>query len=175
MDETDVGSLVEAELAASRRMAEKVGVELILERRSTDTTASVDSRRIRRILRNLITNAIEHAEQKPVEVVVASNDQAVAVTVRDHGVGFEAEDAARVFDRFWRADPSRTRIVGGSGLGLAISMEDARLHRGWLTAWGRPNRGAQFRLTLPREPGHELTISPLSVIPVDDKPKELHR
>ena len=175
LDETDVGSLVEAELAAARRMAEKVGVELILERRSADTTAAVDSRRIRRILRNLITNAIEHAEQQPVEVVVASNDQAVAVTVRDHGVGFAAEDAARVFDRFWRADPSRTRIVGGSGLGLAISMEDARLHRGWLTAWGRPNRGAQFRLTLPREPGHELTISPLSVIPVDDKPKEVHR
>lgn len=174
LDETDVGSLVEAELAAARRMAEKVGVELILEQRSTDTTATVDARRIRRILRNLITNAIEHAEQQPVAVVVASNDQAVAVTVRDYGVGFAAEDAARVFDRFWRADPSRTRIVGGSGLGLAISMEDARLHSGWLTAWGRPTRGAQFRLTLPREPGHELTISPLSVIPIDSKPKEVH-
>jgi two-component system sensor histidine kinase MtrB len=99
---------------------------------------------------------------------VAADDVAVAVTVRDHGIGFEAEDAARVFDRFWRADPSRTRIVGGSGLGLAISMEDARLHRGWLTAWGRPGRGAQFRLTLPREPGHELSGSPLPVIPVDD-------
>ena len=108
-------------------------------------------------------------------MVVAANEHAVAVTVRDHGVGFEAEDAARVFDRFWRADPSRTRIVGGSGLGLAISMEDARLHRGWLTAWGRPHRGAQFRLTLPRDPGHELTASPLSVIPVDDQPMEVSR
>ena len=175
LDETDVSSLVEAELAAARRMAEKVGVELTFERRSADTTAAVDSRRIRRILRNLITNAIEHAEGKPVHVVVAANEHAVAVTVRDHGVGFEAEDAARVFDRFWRADPSRTRIVGGSGLGLAISMEDARLHRGWLTAWGRPHRGAQFRLTLPRDPGHELTASPLSVIPVDDQPMEVSR
>ena len=175
LDETDVGSLVEAELAAARRMAEKVGVELTLERRSEDTTASVDSRRIRRILRNLITNAIEHAEGKPVHLVVAANEQAVAVTVRDHGLGFEAEDAARVFDRFWRADPSRTRIVGGSGLGLAISMEDARLHHGWLTAWGRPQRGAQFRLTLPRDPGHELTSSPLSVIPVDDQPTDAGR
>ena len=83
-------------------------------------------------------------------------------------MGFKAEDAARVFDRFWRADPSRTRLVGGTGLGLAIAMEDARLHSGWLTAWGRPGRGAQFRLTLPREAGHELTSSPLPVIPIDD-------
>ncbi|MHA6511944.1 MtrAB system histidine kinase MtrB [Tessaracoccus sp. Z1128] len=175
LDETDVAALVEAEVEAGRRMADKLGVAVTLERRGLDTMAAVDSRRIRRILRNLITNAIEHAEGRPVRVVVAANEAAVAVTVRDHGVGFEAEDAARVFDRFWRADPSRTRVVGGSGLGLAISMEDARLHHGWLTAWGRPGRGAQFRLTIPREPGHELTTSPLSVIPVDDRPPEVTR
>ena len=170
LDESDVASLVEAEVAANTGMAQKLGVEVTVECLTDDTTASVDSRRIRRLVRNLITNALEHAEGKPVHVTVAADDVAVAVTVRDHGIGFAAEDAARVFDRFWRADPSRTRIVGGTGLGLAISMEDARLHRGWLTAWGRPGRGAQFRLTLPREPGHELTGSPLPVIPVDDIP-----
>lgn len=168
LDETDVAALVEAEVAASRSMADALGVELNCERLHENTWAEVDSRRVRRVLRNLITNAIEHSEGKPVQVQVAADDTAVAVTVRDHGVGLKAEDAARVFDRFWRADPSRTRLVGGTGLGLAIAMEDARLHKGWLTAWGRPGRGAQFRLTLPRQAGAELTGSPLPVIPVDD-------
>ncbi len=168
LDESDVAALVTAEVDGNRGIAESLGVELSVDVRTTDNTALVDSRRIRRVIRNLVTNAMEHAEGKPVKVTVASDDVAVAVTVRDFGVGFEAEDAARVFDRFWRADPSRTRAVGGSGLGLSISMEDARLHHGWLTAWGRPGRGAQFRLTLPKEPDHELTGSPLAVIPVDD-------
>ncbi|WP_255436331.1 MtrAB system histidine kinase MtrB [Tessaracoccus sp. MC1756] len=169
LDETDVASLVAAEVAGSRSMAGALGVELRFEQVDEGTTAEVDTRRVRRILRNLITNAIEHGEGRPVVIRVASDHDAVAVTVRDYGVGFKAEDAARVFDRFWRADPSRTRLVGGTGLGLAIAMEDARLHRGWLTAWGRPGRGAQFRLTLPRESGHELTSSPLAVVPADDK------
>lgn len=169
LDEVDVGALVQAELEANRTMAEKLGVDLILETRTADNTAAVDSRRIRRIVRNLITNAMEHGDARPVRVTVASDEVAVAVTVRDYGVGFEAEDGARVFDRFWRADPSRTRVLGGSGLGLSISMEDARLHNGWLTAWGRPGRGAQFRLTLPRHHHHDLTGSPLAVIPVDDE------
>ncbi len=173
LEDTDVGMLVQAEVESSRPMAESLGVELTMDRRNRDTTALVDPRRIRRILRNLITNAIEHAEARPVKVTVAADRHAVAVTVRDRGVGFAAEDAARVFDRFWRADPSRTRIVGGSGLGLAISREDARLHQGWLTAWGRPGRGAQFRLTLPRDPDHEFTGSPLPVIPVDDDALEV--
>ena len=89
------------------------------------------------------------------------------MTVRDRGVGFEADLSARVFDRFWRADPSRTRHAGGTGLGLSISLEDARLHSGWLSAWGRPGRGAQFRLTLPRRPGIVLNSSPLPIIPID--------
>ncbi|NHB83722.1 HAMP domain-containing histidine kinase [Tessaracoccus sp. HDW20] len=149
LDETDVATLVLAEVEVNRGFADRLGVELTADVRTTDNSAQVDSRRIRRIVRNLLTNALEHAEGRPVRITVASDDVAVAVTVRDYGVGFEAEDAAHVFDRFWRADPSRTRLIGGSGLGLSISMEDARLHRGWLTAWGRPGRGAQFRLTLP--------------------------
>ena len=71
------------------------------------------------------------------------------MTVRDHGVGLTSGEAEQVFDRFWRADPSRVRTVGGTGLGLSISLEDARLHGGWLQAWGQPGAGAQFRLTLP--------------------------
>ena len=57
-----------------------------------------------------------------------------------------------VFNRFWRSDPARARTTGGTGLGLAIALEDARLHGGWLQAWGTPAGGAQFRLTLPAGP-----------------------
>lgn len=127
--------------------------------------AEVDGRRVTRVLRNLVTNAIEHGEGRPVEVTIAQDEQAVAVTVRDHGVGFDPKEAEHVFQRFWRADPSRQRTVGGTGLGLAISLEDAALHDGWLEAWGRPRRGAQFRLTLPRREGVELTGSPLELVP----------
>ncbi len=126
-----------------------------------------DSRRIERILRNLLVNAIEHGERHPVDVYLAANDTAAAVAVRDHGVGFEADQAKQVFHRFWRADPARARTIGGSGLGLSISMEDARLHGGWIVAWGRPGMGAQFRLTLPREAGTVWAESPLPLVPRD--------
>jgi two-component system sensor histidine kinase MtrB len=127
----------------------------------------VDARRIERILRNLLVNAIEHSEGRPIEILVESDSAAVAIAVRDHGVGFEAEQAKQVFHRFWRGDPSRSRTVGGTGLGLAIAMEDANLHGGWLTAWGRPGLGAQFRLTLPRRSGDILETSPLPLVPRD--------
>ena len=130
-------------------------------------TAEVDVRRIERILRNLLVNAIEHAETQPIEILLDSDEEAVAVAVRDHGVGFEASQAKQVFHRFWRADPARARTVGGTGLGLSISMEDANLHGGWLTAWGRPGQGAQFRLTLPRRAGAILQSSPLPMVPRD--------
>jgi two-component system, OmpR family, sensor histidine kinase MtrB len=81
-----------------------------------------------------------------------------------------ATEAAHVFDRFWRADPARARTTGGTGLGLAISLEDAHLHGGWLEAWGRPGRGASFRLTLPRRAGIRLTASPLPLVPDDAEP-----
>ena len=87
--------------------------------------------------------------------------------MRDHGVGFSAAQAHQVFQRFWRADPSRQRTVGGSGLGLSIALEDAQLHGGWLNAWGRPGNGAQFRLTLPLAPGEPLSGSPLPAVPED--------
>ena len=69
--------------------------------------------------------------------------------MRDHGVGLRPGEAALVFNRFWRADPARARTTGGTGLGLAIALEDARLHGGWLQAWGEPGEGSVFRLTLP--------------------------
>ena len=76
-----------------------------------------------------------------------------------------------MFDRFWRADPARARTTGGTGLGLAIALEDARLHDGWLQAWGEPGKGSVFRLTVPRaSPGSNSLGSPLPLGPDEAEP-----
>jgi two-component system sensor histidine kinase MtrB len=162
----DLRSIVDRVLEAQEPLIRAYGVTVNVHT-TGDTTAEVDPRRIERILRNLMTNAVEHSEGRPVDVLVAGDEAAVAVAVRDHGIGFEASQAKQVFLRFWRADPARARTVGGTGLGLAISMEDANLHGGWLTAWGRPGLGAQFRLTVPRQAGGVLETSPLPMAPRD--------
>ena len=128
-----------------------------------EVTAEVDVRRIERIVRNLVLNAIEHSEGRPVRVEVAGDARAAAVLVVDHGIGLRPGDEVRVFERFWRADPARTRTTGGTGLGLSISLEDAHLHGGRLEVWGLPGRGAAFLLTLPRRAGEPLAGSPLAL------------
>ena len=99
-------------------------------------------------------------------MTIGYNDSAVAVTVRDHGVGLRPGEAALVFTRFWRADPARARTTGGTGLGLAIALEDARLHAGRLEAWGARGEGSCFRLTLPRKAEATITSSPLPLSPL---------
>lgn len=167
LDQQDLRDLVEAEVNALRPLAATRGVDLELILPETSCSAEIDRRRIGRVLRNLLTNAIEHGEGHPVEVEVAHNQTAIAVTVRDHGVGFDANDSHNVFERFWRADRARARSIGGTGLGLAIAMEDVRLHGGSLAAWGRPMRGAQFRVIIPRRNGTQVASSPLPLVPRD--------
>lgn len=148
-------------------LAERVGVAIELDLPDSPVIAEVDPRRVERVLRNLVGNAVEHGEAKPVRITLGMDQSAVAITVRDHGVGLKPGEEKLVFNRFWRADPSRARQTGGTGLGLSISLEDARLHGGWLEAWGAPGQGAQFRLTLPVRAGDRLTTSPLRLVPAD--------
>jgi two-component system, OmpR family, sensor histidine kinase MtrB len=166
LEEVDLRDLVYRVVEANERLAETYQTEIAVHE-SGEAKAEVDTRRIERILRNLLINAIEHSEGHPIDILIESDDAAVAVAVRDHGVGFEASQARQVFHRFWRGDAARARTVGGTGLGLAIAMEDANLHGGWLTAWGRPAMGAQFRLTLPKNVGAILETSPLPLVPRD--------
>jgi two-component system sensor histidine kinase MtrB len=149
-------------------LAESAGVELQLATPGGHVAMDVDGRRIRRILRNLVGNAIEHGERRPVQVVVDSDRETVAIAVRDSGVGMPQQDADRVFDRFWRADPSRQRTIGGTGLGLAISLEDAHLHGGRIDVWSQRGEGSVFVLTLPRHPGAGLTGSAIPLPPSDE-------
>jgi two-component system sensor histidine kinase MtrB len=150
---------------ASQVLAERQASEIILHAPAQPVPVAMDARRVERILRNLLGNALDHCESRPVVVTIAADDHSAAVTVRDSGVGLRAGEAGLVFNRFWRGDPSRSRLTGGTGLGLAISLEDARLHGGWLQAWGERGVGAQFRLTLPRRAGDELSSSPLPLEP----------
>ncbi|WP_448059570.1 MtrAB system histidine kinase MtrB [Cellulomonas hominis] len=166
----DVRDVVLAAVDQAVPLAARRATWLQVKVPDTSCTADIDPRRVERILRNLLVNAIEHAEGTTVEVTVAADSQAVAVTVRDHGVGMSIDEAAHVFDRFWRADPARARTTGGTGLGLAISREDAHLHAGWLEAWGRPGQGAAFRLTVPRRAGIRLQSSPLPLVPAPEPP-----
>ena len=130
--------------------------------------ASVDPRRIERVLRNLISNAIDHSEGKGIEITIRQSAREVSVGVRDHGIGFTERESARLFDRFWRADPSRSRLRGGTGLGLSISLDDAKLHQGTLKAWGVPGKGANFVLTVPKAPGIPIEGQPISANPNDE-------
>ncbi|MBS2962163.1 HAMP domain-containing histidine kinase [Actinocrinis puniceicyclus] len=163
----DLRALVQRVVDSCAPLAERKGSPVVVEAPGEPCVAEVDARRIDRVMRNLIVNAIEHGEGREVLVKVAVADDAVAVAVRDHGVGLRPGESSLVFNRFWRADPARARTTGGTGLGLAIALEDARLHHGWLQAWGEPGGGSQFRLTVPRNTRVELLRSPIPLEPED--------
>ncbi|MEN2743503.1 MtrAB system histidine kinase MtrB [Sinomonas halotolerans] len=161
----DMVAVVRAVIETAAPIAAECGSEVKLYARTPSIIVEMDARRIERVLRNLLLNALEHGEGRPVEIFVAANADAVGVSVRDHGIGMSPSEAARVFDRFWRADPSRARKTGGSGLGLSISTEDVKLHSGWLQAWGRPRQGSCFRLTLPLRAQGKIIDSPVALEP----------
>ncbi|WP_210718552.1 MtrAB system histidine kinase MtrB [Amycolatopsis acididurans] len=163
----DVAPIARRAVEQVRVIAGNAGTPIELDLPEDETPAEIDARRVERILRNLLANAVDHSEGRPVRLTLAANEHAVAITVRDYGVGLRPGEADLVFNRFWRADPSRNRRTGGTGLGLAISHEDARLHGGQLEAWGAPGHGACFRLILPRRQNEPFEDSPLPLVPPD--------
>ncbi len=162
----DLRGIVLQSADVAQQLAERRGTKIDFRVPAQPCIAEIDRRRVERILRNLLLNAVEHGEDKDTVVTVGMDSVAVAVSVRDFGVGLRPGEEQLVFERFWRADPARARTSGGTGLGLAIALEDARLHGGWLEAWGEPGRGSVFRLTLPRAVGGELHGSPLPLVPL---------
>jgi two-component system sensor histidine kinase MtrB len=161
----DLCDIVRNAADVAQQLAERRGAKIEFRLPAGPCVAEVDRRRVERILRNLLVNAVEHGENRDAVVTVAGDRDAVAIAVRDYGVGLSAGEESLVFDRFWRADPARARTTGGTGLGLSIALEDALLHGGWLEAWGERGRGSVFRLTLPRVTGAELVGSPLPLVP----------
>ncbi|MEV0177303.1 MtrAB system histidine kinase MtrB [Streptomyces sp. NPDC050803] len=165
----DLREVVRRVVSGAEPLAERKGTRVRVVGDQQPVVAEADARRVERVLRNLVVNAVEHGEGKDVVVKLAAAGGAVAVAVRDYGVGLKPGEATRVFSRFWRADPARARTTGGTGLGLSIALEDARLHGGWLQAWGEPGGGSQFRLTLPRTADEPLRGSPIPLEPKDSR------
>jgi two-component system sensor histidine kinase MtrB len=170
-DDVNLVDVAHRVVSSTQHLADQRGVRVVVEAPKQPCVAEADIRRVERIVRNLVTNAIDHADTSGLEpgivVRLAADEHAAAIAVRDYGVGLAPGESATVFNRFWRGDPARARTSGGTGLGLSIALEDTHLHGGWLQAWGRPGQGAQFRLTLPRRAGAPLRHSPLPLVPED--------
>ncbi len=170
LSDVDLRDVARRVIDAASAVAERRGSRVRLVVPPTAVLVEADARRIERIVRNLVVNAIEYGEGNDVEVQVAANADAVALSVRDQGVGLKSGEEVMVFNRFWRADPARARTRGGTGLGLSIAVEDAALHAGKLDAWGQLGTGSVFRLTLPRRAGGEFAVSPLPLEPLEPRP-----
>ncbi len=117
------------------------------------TPVRADPHRLHQALTNLIENAIKYTARDG-EVVVSTwrNDHEAGVTVRDNGIGIPEQDQAHVFDRFYRADRSRSRESGGSGLGLAICWEIAAAHNGRVWVQSEEGVGSSFSIAVPADP-----------------------
>lgn len=159
----DVRDCVHGAWSSVKELADKVGVPVFFPDHTAPLPATIEPVRVERIVKNLLANAVDHSENNPVVVRWAATEECIALTVTDHGVGLNRGDENRIFQRFWRADPSRVRHSGGTGLGLAIALEDAELHGGSLEAAGTPGVGSQFRLVLPTAPGKSIMHPPLGL------------
>ena len=165
LDKVDIVALVRRAVEDLKFALREHDSEINIQTSQESVIIDADPRRVERIMRNLVGNAIDHAEGKPIDVTIASNESAVSISVRDYGVGLAPQHIERVFDRFWRADPSRSRIRGGTGLGLSIAREDAQLHGGEIRVWGELQQGSNFVLTLPRTQGVSHPDPVISEVP----------
>lgn len=139
VEEVDLLATVKA-VIASRGWQENVAVQ------GDPTKVRTDRRRLESILANLIANAVEHGDE-PVVVSLSTVDNQARVVVCDNGPGIAAEHLPRLFERFYKADPARSR--GGSGLGLAIAHENARLIGAHLSVTSSPGQGSRFEVEMP--------------------------
>ena len=139
LEPVDLASLVDATIRA-RGWIDCVRIQ------GTAAVVESDRRRLEQIVANLVGNALEHGG-RDVAVRTGTDNARAYVEVEDQGGGMTPEQLERIFDRFYKADPSRTG--SGSGLGLAIALENARLLGGDIKVWSEPNRGSRFTLRLP--------------------------
>ena len=159
IEETDLVALVKETIDYVHPSQDRI---VNLQAPSSPIMADVDPRRIKRIIRNLISNALDHRENQKIDVRIAETENEVSIGVRDYGTGFNYTDRKMLFERFWRADSSRARSTGGTGLGLSISLEDAKLHQGEIDVWGERGKGAHFVLTIPKYAGGSIESRPIS-------------
>lgn len=154
--EVDLREAVQQAVKAISSAFPEAKVELVLPADEIDCRTLADDELFQRAVRNLLVNACKYSPAgAPVTVRLTCHPGELSLQVRDRGVGISPEDLPRIFDRFYRADPSRTRSTGGSGLGLTLARSIARLHGGDLQAASQPGKGSLFTLTLPRTPASD--------------------
>ena len=147
----DAAELTAQAVSAFEPLAEVEGIELTAVIPSHPIILNTDANRLRQVLGNLLSNALRHVvigTAVPHTVTLTTNNEQVKLSIADNGLGLSAEAQAHVFDRFWRADRSRTRDQGGSGLGLPISKAIIDALDGRLSLKSKPQEGAAFIITL---------------------------
>ena len=146
-EEVDVAEIVREAAERFRGRAAEVGMEIRVE--AGECVEKVDAQMVARAVANLVENAIRYSKSADVVLGVERTDEGVKVSVEDHGIGIGKEEARRIFERFYRADMSRTAATGGSGLGLAIVRGIARAHGGWAKVERLVPHGCRFIMVLP--------------------------
>jgi two-component system, OmpR family, sensor kinase len=153
VEESDLRELVADVAETAGMLGEQAGVTTVHSIPDAPVQLSVDRHRIREMLLNMVTNAIKYTPKGgSIALGLTEDDDAVTITVQDSGIGIAPGDLPHIFDRFWRADPARSRTGDrpGTGLGLAITKWIAEAHGGTITVQSRPGRGSLFTVRLPR-------------------------
>ncbi len=122
--------------------------------------AYADPNRVEQIMINLISNALRYTDRGTVTITTWAEEGRLYIRVSDTGIGIAPEDLPRVFERFWRADRSRSRRSGGTGLGLTICRRLVEMHGGEIGVISQPHQGSQFTFWLPLTPGPECGTKP---------------
>jgi signal transduction histidine kinase len=155
VEDCDLRDLLGDVAETTGMLGESAGITVSSEMPDTPVRLSVDPHRIQEMLLNLVTNAIKYTP-KGGRIALSLQDQgdAVVLTVQDTGIGIAPGDLPHIFERFWRADPARSRTGErpGTGLGLAITKWIAEAHGGSITVQSRPRRGTSFSVRLPKSP-----------------------
>jgi two-component system OmpR family sensor kinase len=153
VEECDLRELVADVAETAGILGEEAGVTAVHTMPETPVRLAVDRHRIREMLLNIVTNAIKYTPRGgSLALALEEHEDAVTFTVRDTGIGIAAGDLPHIFERFWRADPARSRTGDrpGVGLGLAIAKWIAEAHGGSITVQSRPGRGTMFIIRLPK-------------------------
>ena len=171
ISQLDINALAESVLKRVRPLAQKKDVELILVS-EREIRAEADEVKMVMILTNLVENAVKYnREHGKVTVTLDSDGKSFTIAVTDTGIGIPKEAQAKIFDRFFRVDPSRSREIGGTGLGLSIVRSAVLLHRGTIRVESEEGAGSTFTVSIPlnyiENPDVEETVLVPARIPED--------
>jgi two-component system sensor histidine kinase SenX3 len=158
----DVDELVSEALARCRLSAESAGIEIIVDRPS-DLEIDGDRTLLVTALSNLLENAIAYSPREAsVSVSRRRVGDTVEIAVTDRGIGIAHQHQTRVFERFFRVDPARSRATGGTGLGLAIVKHVVANHGGEVRLWSSPGTGSTFTMCLPARGADRAAAAPVA-------------